>query len=220
VRTGQTGVEKLRGTTFFTYLQSNPALASAFNNAMTAMSDLANEAVLAAYDFRRYRLIVDVGGGHGRLLAAVLGQAPQARGVLYDLPAVTADAAPEFEAAGVAGRATISGGSFLDAVPDGADAYLLKNIIHDWAEDDALAILRNIRTSIAADGTLLLLEQVLPPRATPHFGMMLDLEMLVAAGGRERTRAEYANLLTRAGFRISRVIDTASPLSVIEAVPA
>lgn len=219
VRTGETGVEKIRGTSFFNYLDSNPQLATAFNNAMTAMSDMANVGVLAAYDFTAFRLIADVGGGHGRLLAAILAEAPQANGVLFDLPSVIADAAPTFEAAGVSGRATVTGGSFLETVPDGADAYVLKSIIHDWDDETALRILRNVRTAIADGGKLLLIEQVIPSRATPHFGLMLDLEMLVAAGGRERTRAEYANLLSRAGFRLTRVVDTVTPASIVEAEP-
>jgi hypothetical protein len=119
----------------------------------------------------------------------------------------------------VANRATRENGSFLERVPDGADAYVLKNIIHDWNDDDALKILRNVRTAIAPDGKLLLLEMVLPDRASSFVGFQLDLEMLVTVGGRERTRAEYADLYARAGFRLDRVVETATPTSFVEGSP-
>jgi len=204
---------------FFDYLETDPEFAAVFNDAMTGVSSMAIENLPPAYDFSDRKLIVDVGGGHGALLGAVLRNAPQALGVLFDLPSVVANAGPVLDAAGVSSRCTVTGGSFFESVPDGGDAYLLKTIIHGWAEDDALSILRNIRTAIASDGKLLLLELVLPEGTPPHPGMLLDLEMLVTAGGRERTAAEYAELLSRAGFRQSRVIPTASPISIVEALP-
>ncbi|BCI52853.1 hydroxyneurosporene-O-methyltransferase [Mycolicibacterium litorale] len=219
VRTGRTAFSELHGRPFFDYLETDPEFAAVFNRAMTASSGLADEVALGAYDFTGFRLVVDVGGGHGSVLSTILRSAPQARGILYDLPAVVADAGPTFDAAGVADRASATGGSFMDSVPDGGDAYVMKNIIHDWSDEDAVRILRNIRTAIAPGGTLVLLEMVLPERANGFIGLMLDLEMLVTAGGRERTRAEYANLLSRTGFRITRVIDTVTPLSIVEAEP-
>lgn len=220
VRTGETAVLKLRGKSFFDYLDTDAELAAAFNNAMSAMSDLATEPVLAAYDFTGFRRIVDVGGGHGRLLATILGGAPDAHGVLYDLPSVVDGAGPTLDTAGVADRCTVADGSFLESVPEGGDAYVMKSIIHDWDEDSALGILRNVRTAIAPHGKLLLLEMVLPERVSSQFSVVLDLEMLVTVGGRERTRAEYANLLGRAGFRLNRIVDTVTPMSIIEATPA
>jgi hypothetical protein len=219
VRTGQTATEMLRGVPVWDYLKQNPEFAEVFNRAMTASSGLADEAALSHYDFTGFRLVVDVGGGHGKLLSTILRSAPDARGVLFDQPDVVAGAEPTLAAAGVADRATTAGGSFLESVPDGGDAYVLKNVIHDWYDDEAVQILRTVRTSIADDGKLLLVEMVLPEQATSFIGLMLDLEMLVTAGGKERTRAEYANLLSRAGFRLNRVIDTVTPLSIIEAVP-
>lgn len=219
VQTGQTAVEKLRGTQLFEYLDAHPEYARVFNDAMTAVSAMAITAAVPAYDFTPRRLVVDVGGGHGALLAAVLAAAPGARGVLYDLPSVVADAGPAFETAGVSSRATSEGGSFFERVPEGADTYLLKAIIHDWDDERALTILRNIRTAIAEDGVVLLFEMVLPQGAPPHPGLLLDLEMLVNSGGRERTAGEYATLLSRAGFRQTRVIPTAGPLSLVEARP-
>jgi O-methyltransferase/methyltransferase family protein len=220
VKTGETAAAKLRGTNFFEYLDTNPELAAVFNDAMTSMSAMATDPVLAVYDFSGFRRIVDVGGGHGALLAAVLQSAPDAHGVLFDLPSVVEGARPVLDAAGVGDRCTVSPGSFMDAVPDGGDAYLLKTIIHDWDEETALLILRNVRAAMGAAAKLLLLEMVLPQHASSHFGTMLDLEMLVNAGGKERTRTEYANLLARAGFRLQRVVETAGPLSIVEATPA
>jgi O-methyltransferase domain/Dimerisation domain len=220
VQTGEPSVAKLRGKPFFEYLNDNPELAESFNNAMTAGSEFAIYSVLAAYDFTGYRKIVDVGGGHGRLLSMILAKAPNTQGVLFDLPAVVAGAGPKIKTAGVADRYEVVGGSFFESVPDGADAYLMKAIIHDWNDDDAVRILTNIRSAIAPEGKLLLLESVLPERASPDIGMLIDLEMLVAVGGKERTRAEWTNLLRRAGFRLNRVVETATPVSVIEATPA
>jgi hypothetical protein len=220
VQTGEPSVVKLRGKPFFEYLNSDPELAQAFNNAMTAGSEFAIYAVLASYDFTGYREIVDVGGGHGRLLSMILEEAPNAHGVLFDLPAVVEGAGPELKKAGVADRCDVVGGSFFDSVPEGGDAYIMKAIVHDWNDDDALRILSNIRTAIASDGKLLLLESALPERSSSDIGMLIDLEMLVAVGGKERTRAEWANLLRRAGFHLNRVVETATPVSIIEAVPA
>jgi hypothetical protein len=219
VRTGHTAFAELHGSPFFDYLATDPEFAAVFNKAMTATSGLADEVVLGSCDFSEFSLVVDVGGGHGSVLSTVLRSAPRARGILYDLPDVVADAGPTFDAAGVADRVSVTGGSFMDSVPAGGDAYVMKNIIHDWSDDDAVTILRNIRTAMAPNGKLLLLEMVLPERANSSIGLLLDLEMLVTAGGRERTRGEYANLLSRTGFRLTRVTATVTPLSIIEAEP-
>lgn len=220
VQTGQPSVAKLRGMPFFEYVKTDEDLADAFNNAMTAGSEFAIYAVLAAYDFTGFHKIIDVGGGHGRLLSMILAKAPAARGVLFDLPTVVDGAGPEQTKAGVADRCEVIGGSFFDSVPDGGDAYLMKAILHDWNDDDAAKILANIRAAIAPNGKLLLLESVLPERSSPDIGLLIDLEMLVAVGGKERTHAEWANLLSRAGFRLERVVRTAMPVSIVEAVPA
>jgi hypothetical protein len=219
VTTGGTAVDKLRGMPIFDYLETNPGYAAVFNDAMTGVSSIAIDTVVPRYDFTDRRVVVDVGGGHGALLAAVLASAPQARGILFDLPAVVDGAAERLRAMGVAQRCVAAGGSFFDAVPDGGDAYVLKTVIHDWDDEQSIAILRNVRTAIAADGKLLLMELVLPEGAPPHPGMLLDLEMLVQAGGRERTASEYGDLLSQAGFRLTRVIPTAGPMSILEAVP-
>ncbi|PQP42999.1 methyltransferase [Mycolicibacterium austroafricanum] len=220
VQTGRTAVEKLRGSEFFEYLDTDPAFAKVFNESMTGGSRAVIENAIPAYDFSDRRLIVDVGGGEGGLLAAILNRTPTARGVLFDRPSVVAGADSVLGRAGVAARCRTEGGSFFEAVPAGGDAYVMKAIIHDWGDDQSLSILRNVRTAIADDGRLLLFEMVLPERAPAHLGFMVDLEMLVTAGGRERTASQYAKLLADSGFRMTRVIPTASPLSIVEAVPA
>lgn len=220
VRTGRTAVEKQRGLEIFDYLETNADYAKTFNDAMTGVSTVAIEAAVPLYDFTDRRLIVDVGGGHGALLIAALAAAPGARGVLFDLPSVAEGARHAVAAAGLTRRCSVEDGSFFESVPPDGDAYLMKTVIHDWDDEEALTILRNVRSAIADDGTLLLFELVLPEGAPPHPGLLVDLEMLVHAGGRERTAAEYAKLLAQAGFRQTRVLPTTGPMSIVEAVPA
>lgn len=217
VQTGQPAADMLRGMPFFEYLDTDPEFAEVFNNAMTAASGLSNDVALSAYDFSGARLVVDVGGGHGAVLTTILQSAPLANGILFDLPTVVDGAAAALEHAGLAERCAVVGGSFLESVPAGGDMYVMKNVIHDWNDDDAGTILRNIRTAIAEGGTLILLEMVLPQRASSFIGHMLDLEMLLMLHGKERTRAQYSELFDRAGFRLQRVIPTVSPISLIEA---
>ncbi|WP_433683235.1 methyltransferase [Nocardia sp. CA-119907] len=219
VETGRSGHELAHGTTGFEYLGMNPEFANGFHEAMKATTQLAVGAILAAYDFTRFDRIVDVGGGSGYLLAAILRAAPRAKGIVYDLDSATATTADIFDRAGVAERGAIENGSFFDAAPPGADAYVLKHIIHDWPDEAALKILRTVRTAITAHGRLLLIECVVPPRNRAHFSLWLDLEVLLSIGGRERTAAEYRDLLARGGFRLRRVVATAGPHSIVEAVP-
>ncbi|XXY17245.1 methyltransferase [Sorangium sp. So ce216] len=184
-------------------------------------SDLeVHRAVVEAYDFSGVRRLVDVGGGHGALLAAILSRHPEVRGVVFDQPHVVRGAHANLERAGVAARCELMGGDFFCSVPGGADAYILSAIIHDWSDEDAVLLLKNIRRAIAGGGRLLLVESVIQPGSTPDFGKLLDLEMLIACGGRERTEPEIRALLAAAGFRLARVFPTASATSVIEAVPA
>lgn len=219
VKTGDPVVASLRGKEFFDYLSDDPEFAELFNDAMTSISEMAVPPMVAGYDFSRYPTIVDVGGGHGRLLAAILAATPAARGVLYDLPDVVAKAPKLFAEYGLTERVEVQGGSFFETVPGGGDAYLMKNIIHDWADEQALTILRTIRAAIKPGATLLLLEFVIPDHDGDFIGKWVDLEMLVVAGGRERTAEQYRSLLARAGFRMTGVVETAAPISVVEAVP-
>jgi O-methyltransferase domain/Dimerisation domain len=218
IRTGRAVVPELRGKPMFEYLADEPEFAAIFNDAMTSGSELAIASVTAGYDFGRYDTVVDVGGGHGRLLAAILEATPHARGVLFDLPQVLAGAPAVLSERQVQDRVEVVAGSFFDAIPDGGDAYVLKNVIHDWPDDEAVRILGNVRKATAAGKHVLLVEFVIPPHDREFLGKWADLEMLVVADARERSAAEYGRLLSRAGFRMTRVVETASPFSVVEAV--
>jgi hypothetical protein len=216
--TGEPAFERAHGTGFFEYLAEHPAAANGFNALMAEQTAPWARAVVEAYDFSGVGTLVDVGGGYGALLAAVLAAHPPMRGVLYDRPHVVAGARPRLEAAGVADRCEIAGGDFFAAVPAGGDIYLLKHILHDWDDDRCAAILRNCRRAMPGGGRLLVVEALLPPGNEPSYGKYLDLAMLVLLTGRERSEEEYARLLEAAGFALSRVIPTRSEVSVLEAI--
>jgi hypothetical protein len=217
VRTGESVVPKLRGMEAFDYAATRPELSEVFNQAMTNFTELALVAVTGAYDFTGNRTIVDVAGGHGRLLAGILSATPTAKGVLFDLPHVVAGAEPLLRKHRVFDRVNIVGGSFFEAVPEGGDLYVLKNIIHDWSDDKALEILNTVRTAAHEGSTALLVESLIPPHDREFATKWLDLEMLVGNTGRERTAAEYRKLLQDTGFQMTRVVPTASPFSLVEA---
>jgi O-methyltransferase domain len=218
VRTGRAVIPELRGKPAFEYMADEPELDAIFNEAMTSMSGLAIAPVIGGYDFSRYATIVDVAGGHGRFLAEILTATPLSRGILFDQPHVVAGASALLKQYHVADRVKVADGSFFDAVTEGGDAYLLKHIIHDWADDEATQILGNIRKAAGVGKHVLIVEFVIPAHGREFPGNWLDLEMHVAAGARERTAAEYERLLERAGFRLARVVETASPYSVVEAI--
>jgi C-methyltransferase len=217
VRTGTSVVPALRGKSSFDYFADEPELAELFNQTMTSVSEMTDATVVAGYDFSAYPTIVDVGGGHGPLLATILAAAPASRGVLYDLPLVVVNAPNLLRENGVADRVRIAEGSFFESVPGDGDAYVLKNIIHDWPDDKAVQILRNVRVAAGRRATVLLVEFVIPEHNRDFPGKWVDLEMMLNLGARERTAAEYRDLLGQAGFRMTRVVQTASPLSVVEA---
>ena len=172
--------------------------------------------MLEAYDFSGVGVLADIGGGNGSTLVSVLRRYPRMRGIVFDLPGVVERAGTEVQAAGFADRCRVVGGSFLESVPDGADAYLLRHILHNWDDERAVAILRNVRPAMRAGARLLVVERVIPPGNEPMFGMLMDLTMLVVHGGRERTEEEFRSLFETAGFTLSRVVPTASDVSVIE----
>jgi hypothetical protein len=219
VETGKPAVEKTFGSGAFEYFAQNPELSEIFNDAMTGMSATVIPAVLEAYDFSGIKVVVDVAGGHGAVLTAILAKYPAMRGILLDVDHVIAGARPRIASLGLADRCTALGGDFFDAVPQGGDAYIMKHIIHDWDDEKAAQILRNIRAVLPANGRVILLESVIPPGNAPHLGKIIDLEMLVMAGGRERTADEFRTLFAGAGFELTRIVPTKSPLSVIEAKP-
>jgi hypothetical protein len=217
VRTGQPAAEKAVGVPVFEYFQRDPELSEIFNNAMTAFSGPAVAAALKAYDFGRIGTLVDVAGGHGAVLGSIVKSHPGMRGILFDLEHVVAGAGPLLAAIGVADRVKVEHGDFFKAVPKG-DAYVMKHIIHDWDDERAALILRNIAAAMGdARGRVILLESVIPTGNAPHLGKIMDLEMLALPGGRERTEAEFRALFARAGFELTRVVATESPLSVVEA---
>ena len=220
LETGNTGFDKAHGMPLFEYLKHHPAEASDFSEAMVGFHGEEPPAVAQAYDFSGFETVVDVGGATGNLLAAILTRHAGPRGVLFDMPHVVGDAPALLKAHGVDDRVTIEAGSFFDTVPAGGDCYLLSHIIHDWNEGKCLTILGHCRKAIKPGGRLLIVEMVLPAGDTPHMGKVLDMVMLVFPGGQERTQAEYGALLDKAGFRLSRVVPTASAVSVVEAVPA
>ena len=220
VRTGETGFDKARGMPVFEYLQTSPREAEMFVEMMVGFHGAEPAAVAAAFDFSGIGTLVDVGGSSGNMLAAVLPHVPQARGVLFDLPHVVAQESAPLHEAGLQDRVSAVGGDFFAAVPPGGDAYLLSHIVHDWSEERALTVLRNVAAVMGPDSRLLLVEMVLPEGGTPHPGKMLDMVMLAVSGGQERSAQEYADLLARAGLRMVRVVPTASAVSVVEAVLA
>jgi SAM-dependent methyltransferase len=221
VRTGRSSPERNLGMHIFDYYATDHAEAEIQDEAMEAMSSAASEAVLAAYDFSLFKHIVDVGGGTGRLLAAILSKHPNLRGTLLDLPHVVGRASAVASASCVRSQMTIAGGSFFDAVPEGADAYILKQVLHDWDDPRALQILKACRAAMRPGAVLLIMERVLPEKAEPGastLAFLTDLEMLVCTpGGRERTAKKFEDLLQSAGFSLNMIAPTSSILSIIEA---
>jgi len=215
VRTGQPSFERVYGAPFFDYLAGHSEDAAVFNAAMSSSPGYL-AAIVGAYDFSKFERIVDVGGGHGLLLAAILSANPRLRGVLHDLPSVVVGASA-LRQEPISQRCEIIGGDFFKGVPGGADAYMLKGIIHDWNDEAALTILKNCRRAIHPDGTLLLVETVLSPSADPARAMM-DMLMMVLTRGRERTESEFRSLLQQAGFSMVQVI-RAARVSIVESRP-
>jgi hypothetical protein len=213
VRTGENPFQHLHGESIWEYRATRPEESVIFDDAMTALTRLSNEALVEAYDFGRFGVVVDVGGGHGALLAAILDANPRVRGVLFDQPHVVAGAE-------VGERCDVVAGSFFDAVPEGGDAYMLKSIIHDWEDAEAVAILRVCRRAMRPGSALLVIERELgDPNELPQ-AKFSDLNMLVAPGGRERSEEEYAALFAAAGFELVDVMPAGSGMCVFEGVAA
>ena len=217
VRTGQPMAKSALGMELFDWYSHNPEEAGYFNAAMGNLSALAANELVRVFDFSAVRKVVDVGGAHGVLLAAILGAHPAIRGVLFDLPHVIATAGERIEAQGLSGRCELQSGDFFQAVPAGADVHVLKQIIHDWDDERAMLLLRNCHRAMVPGGRLLLVEMVIPDDNHPSVAKAMDLNMLVLLGGRERTGEEYRSLLANAGFHMARIIPTHSPFSMIEA---
>jgi hypothetical protein len=220
IETGATAIKKVTGFEAFDYFKHVPAEDEVFNAAMTAFSAMLTPSVLEAYDFGGLGTLADIGGGHGFLLGEILQKHAGLRGIVFDLPHVVAGAKPRLESLGLATRCEIASGDFFQAVPP-AESYVMKSIIHDWDDARAVAILKNCAAAMrGSNGKVILLEIVVYPGNDPDLGKWIDLEMLLMAGGRERTEAEYAELFSKAGLRLSRVVRTKSPMCVVEAVRA
>jgi len=219
LRQGGTAFERVYGMPIWRYYAEHPETNALFGEAMTNLTAIANASVLGSYQFAPFTRAVDIGGGHGAFLSAILDQQPAAKAVLFDIPSVIADAAKAGFVDRHQRRLELVGGDFFDTVPTGGDLYLLKFILHDWDEEHSGAILTNIRRAIDPKGRLVVVEIVLPPMNEPHIGPLIDLNMMVMTGGVERTEAEYRDLLAKSRFRIDRVVPSHSPFSVIEAAP-
>jgi len=220
VQTGKPAFEKLFGAGVFDFLSRDPEKARIFDEAMVGVHGRETAAMLDAYDFSGVRVLADIGGGNGSLMTGVLRKYPDLRGILFDLPGVAERARANLASAGLSGRCEVVGGDFFASVTGGADAYLLRHIIHDWDDERAVRILKNVHRAMGDGGKLLLVESVIPPGNAPSFGKLLDLTMLVIPGGKERTEAEYRELFTAAGFRLTRIVPTAAEVCVIEGARA
>ncbi len=219
LRSGTSAFRELYGVTAWDWRAAHPEENAIFNAAMTGLSAGMVESIAAAYDFSDVHSLVDVGGGEGALLAAILTANAEMRGINFDLPHVITGAREVLERTGVADRCEVVAGSFFETIPAGADGYILKSIIHDWDDASALAILQRCRVAIPDHGRLLLVELVLKPVNEPDPARFSDLNMLVMLGGQERDPDEFERLCAGAGFRLSAIIPTASAYSVIEARP-
>lgn len=218
VETGKPAWGHVHGAEVFDYFGANPKQAEIFNNAMTDMSVATAPAVIEAYDFSGIKTLTDIAGGHGYLLSQVLKANPEIGGTLFDVPPVIAGAGRLLEEECVSARVEKVSGDFFSSVPAGADAYMMKHIIHDWDDERATKILKNINAAMTPEGKVLIVEVVVPEGNEPHYSKLLDLEMLASPGGVERTAEEYRELLAAAGLRLTRIIPTKSPFSIIEAV--
>ena len=219
VRTGETAFGQVHGMSLFEFLDTHPDAAAQFQAAMNAYSRLEVSAILEAYTFPESATVIDIGGGQGTLLAALLTAHPSMTGVLFDQPAVVENAGRVFADARVSSRATIVGGDFFSELPSRGDLYLLKSVLHNWPDGDAERILQCCRRAMSPRARLLIAERILPLGNAPSEAKLFDVNMLVILGGKERTENEYQELLGRAGFSLERVITTNSPLSLIEAQP-
>jgi hypothetical protein len=221
VRTGEPAFEHLFGEERFTYLSRHPDEARLFDEAMVSGSELINRAIIDAYDFSGFATLVDVAGGYGSTLCAILADHPGMKGTLFDLPHVVAKAQGFIQSKGLAHRCSLVPGSFLDGVPKGADAYFMKHILHDWDDERCLQLLRNSHEAMADHAKLLVCEKVLPEVSGAPYTRILDLVMLLnTPGGRERTEPEYRTLFEKTGFRLTRAIPTSVDNWILEAEKA
>ena len=216
IRTGEIAFDKVFGKPIFNYLGEHPDKARIFDAAMVGVHGRESNAVLNAHDFSAIGVVADIGGGNGSQITEILKKHNSMKGILFDLPHVIERAKERIHAAGLQDRCKLVSGSFFDAVPPGADAYILRHIIHDWDEEKCLTILRNCYRAMQPASILLVIESVIPPGNEPFHGKFLDLHMLLIPGGKERTESEYRTLFNRAGFELTRIVPTGAEVSIVE----
>jgi hypothetical protein len=214
-RSGNAGFVEAFGMPAFEYFSKNPQRGTVFDKAMTGHHGAEAEPMLDAYDFSGFQELVDVGGGNGSLLTAILKRHAGMKGVLFDLPTVVERARPTFESSGVRERCRIVCGSALESVPAGADAYLLRHVVHDWRDEDAATMLRHCGKAMKPNGKVLVVEIVVPAGNDPSFAKWMDL-MMVTYGGKERSEKQYRTLFSQAGLKLTRIVPTKAGISVIE----
>jgi hypothetical protein len=219
IQTGQPAWEQVHKMPIFEYIAKHPEAAQIFDQAMTSLSAGEAPAIADAYDFSGVRKLADIGGGQGLLLRSILKAHPEMKGILFDRPDAVEGVQAQLVTDGLAERCEVVAGDFFQAVPAGADAYVLKYVIHDWDDERGLAILENCRRAMTNDAKLLLVETIVPLPGESHYAKLQDLEMMVIAGSQERTVDEYSRLLGQAGFTLVRVVPTTEPASILEAVP-
>jgi hypothetical protein len=223
VKTGKSARKWITGMDSFTHLEQDPEAAAIFNQALVELTRLTAECVVRTYDFSPLKRIMDVGGGYGTLLISILKAYPATSGVLFDLPHAIEGGKRYFEEAGLTSRCEFVEGNFFESVPGGADAYILKSIVHDWDDGKSRLILEKCRHAMAEEGRLLLVERVIPDRlevsAVHQAVVRSDLTMLVAHAAQERTEAQFRELLNSASFRVTRILPAGLTCSVIEAFP-
>jgi hypothetical protein len=222
VQEGKSIADLLFGGGWAEWIQCDPGETQLFNAMMTSYSALQTAGVLEAYDFSGSAIVVDVGGGHGKLLSEILSRCPRTRGVLFDMPHALEGGRRTMESAGLSERCEVVSGDFFVEVPAGADAYLLSRVIHDWDDERSVRLLSVVREAIAPGGKLIVLETLLTPDSKIRYPVLSDLNMLIRTGGRERTEAEYRALYRAAGFELTRTVSTRSPFgtAVLEGTPA
>ena len=216
IQTGKIAFEKVYGKPIFDYLGDNPDKARIFDAAMVGIHGRESDAILDAYDFSQIGVVTDIGGGNGSQITGILHRHTAMKGILFDLPHVIERAKNQIESAGLSDRCELVAGNFFDAVPEGADAYMMRHIIHDWDDEKSLTILRNCHRAMSSNGKLLIVESVIPSGNEPFGGKFLDLVMLLIPGGKERTDDEYRMLLGKAGFELTRVVPTGTEVSIVE----
>jgi O-methyltransferase/methyltransferase family protein len=219
VKTGETPFLKAYGVSYFEYLEKHAEDLRIFGETMTSVSSMENPAIAAAYKFNGIRRLVDVGGGHGSLLATILKANPKLKGVLFDQSSVITRAKEDrhLTEKGIAERSALESGDFFEAVPKGADAYIMKRVLHDWDDERCAKILANCCAAMSEKGRVLVADAVIPPGNGPDRGKLFDMQMLVV-GGRERTKQEFATLFRKAGLKLTGVVPTKCPLSIVEGV--